>query len=71
MSRRSRSAGTGRYVTRAASRRNPSTTVVESVKPAQGGSPVKVARSVITGRFISKAVAARHPGTTVIETIRR
>lgn len=61
----SRSAISGRYISRAAAARHPRT----SITSAGGGSGKGGGRnrSAITGKFISNAAAARHPNTSVRE----
>lgn len=71
MSRRARSAVTGRFVKKATAKRHPRTTVLESTKKQQGTTTVTVARSAVDGRFVSQATAKRQPKTTVLETIKR
>lgn len=71
MGKRARSAVSGRFVTKATARRQPSTTVVESTKRHQGRTEVTVARSAKTGRFVTMATAARRPHNTLVETIKR
>jgi hypothetical protein len=61
----SRSAITGRYVSRAAAARHPRTTVTESTGGRGGGGTAY--RSAISGRYVTGATAARHPRTTVTE----
>lgn len=61
---RSRSAITGRYISKAAAVRHPRTSVTES---GRNGSSGVHHRSAITGRYISGAAAARHPKTSVAE----
>jgi hypothetical protein len=59
---RSRSTISGRFVTKAATRRSPRTTVTEKVG---GGSTGGAYRSAITGKFVSKSHGKRHPNTTM------
>lgn len=59
-----RSARTGRYVTKAAAKRHPRTTVVESGSNKSSGT---AHRSAISGRYVTKTWAQRSPGTTVTE----
>jgi hypothetical protein len=61
---RSRSAITGRFISRAAAARHPRTSVTESGRSAGSGTHH---RSAITGRYITGAAAARHPRTSVTE----
>jgi hypothetical protein len=60
----SRSAITGRYVSRATAARHPRTTVTEATGGRGGGTAY---RSAISGRYVTGATAARHPRTTVRE----
>ncbi|MDZ7931875.1 MAG: hypothetical protein U5N21_18200 [Rhodococcus sp. (in: high G+C Gram-positive bacteria)] len=60
----SRSAVTGRYVTRATAVRHPRTTVTESGSNRSSGTHH---RSAISGKYVTPATAARHPNTTVTE----
>lgn len=62
--RASRSAKTGRYVSKATAARHPRTTVTES-KSGKGGGTAH--RSAISGRYVTKGTAKRHPDTTVTE----
>lgn len=63
--RSSRSAISGRYISRAAAARHPRTNITS----AGGGSGKGGGRnrSAITGKFIGNAAAARHPNTSVRE----
>lgn len=63
---RSRSAITGRYVTRATAARRPRTTVTGSGS-GRNHSSGTAHRSAITGRYVTAATAARRPRTTVTE----
>ena len=56
--RASRSAKTGRYVSKATAARHPRTTVTE-IKSGKGGG--KAHRSAITGRYVTEGTARRHP----------
>jgi hypothetical protein len=58
----SKSASTGRFVSRATVARNPGGTVRQTV-----GSRATGYRSASTGRFVTAATAARHPGKTIKE----
>lgn len=62
---RSRSASTGRYVSKATAARSPRTTVAESTF-GRGGAGTS-SRSAITGRYVTPATATRHRSTTVTE----
>ena len=57
-----RSAGSGRFVTKATATRHPSTTVSET---RGGGSTHGANRSAVTGKFVKPGYAKRHPGTTI------
>lgn len=57
-----KSASTGRFVSRATAARHPSRTVTQTV-----GSKAQGYRSAATGRFVTAATARRHPGTTIHE----
>jgi len=57
-----KSARSGRFVTKAAMRRSPRTTVSITV-----GSKATGYRSAATGKFVSVATARRHPGTAIRE----
>jgi hypothetical protein len=62
---RSRSAISGRFISKAAAARHPRTSVTESVGSKSGNGTHH--RSAITGKYISSAAAARHPNTSVTE----
>ncbi len=57
-----RSTDTGRFVTKAAVKRSPSTTVTEK---KGGGSTRGANRSASTGKFVSPAAAKRNPKGTM------
>ena len=59
----SRSARSGRYVSKATAARQPRTTVTQAGKTSKAHG----ARSAITGRFVTPATAKRHPDTTITE----
>lgn len=61
----SRSARTGRYVSKTTAARHPRTTVTESKSSGKSGG--KAHRSAITGRYVTEGTARRHPATTVTE----
>ena len=61
---RSRSAITGRFISRAAAARHPRTSVIERGRNASSGTHH---RSAISGRYMTGAAAARHPRTSVTE----
>lgn len=65
MGKISRSAVTGRYISRAAAVRHPRKSVQETT--GSSGSKGVHHRSAITGRFVTEATARRHPSTTVTE----
>ncbi len=60
----SRSAISGRYISKAAAARHPRTSVTE--RGGNTGTGTRN-RSAITGRYVTPAAAARHPNTTVTE----
>jgi hypothetical protein len=62
MSKNYRSAGTGRFVTKATAVRQPSRTVAET---RGGGSTHGANRSAVTGKFVTPRYAAHHPKTTI------
>ena len=64
----SRSASTGRFVSRATARRSPGRTTTERVGGATGNSRA-VGRSARTGRFVTSTTARRHPGSTITQRI--
>lgn len=59
-----RSAPTGRYVTKAAAKRSPRTTVVESGSNKSSGTAY---RSAISGKYVTKGYAQCKPNNTVTE----
>jgi hypothetical protein len=64
----SRSAGSGRFVSRAAAARWPNRTTTERV--GRGTSNTRaVNRSATTGRFVKASTAARHPESTVTQRV--
>lgn len=64
----SRSASSGRFVSRATARRSPGRTTTER---AGGGTSNfrSVNRSASTGRFVKAATARRHPGSTITQRV--
>jgi hypothetical protein len=58
----SKSARTGRFISRASAARHPKTSVTQTV-----GGKAKGYRSAITGKFVKASTAARHPGKTIHE----
>lgn len=63
-----RSAGSGRFVSKAAAARWPSKTTTEQVGSGTGNSH-SVNRSASTGRFITEATARRNPGGTINQQV--
>lgn len=63
-----RSAKTGRFVTPAAARRNPSSTTTEAVGKGTSNKTT-VHRSAGSGRFVTEATARRHPDTTITQRV--
>ncbi|PQE02197.1 ABC transporter ATP-binding protein [Mycobacterium sp. EPG1] len=64
----SRSASSGRFVSKATARRNPAGTTTERV--GRGTSNGKtVTRSASTGRFVTKATGKRNPGGTISQRV--
>ena len=59
---RSRSAISGRFVTKGHAKRSPRTTVTEKIG---GKSTGGVGRSAITGRFVKPSTVRRNPRTTI------
>lgn len=59
-----RSAGTGRFVSKAAAARWPSKTITERVGSGTDNSR-SVYRSASTGQFVTEATARRNPGDTI------
>ena len=64
----SRSATTGRFVTKGYARRAPSRTTTERVGSGTRNSR-SVNRSAKTGRFVKASTAARHPSTTITQRV--
>lgn len=64
----SRSARTGRFVTKTAAVRSPRTTTTERVGSGTGNGR-SINRSASTGRFITDTVARRNPGGTITQQI--
>ena len=64
----SRSAKSGRFVTKRTATRSPRTTTTERVGR---GTSTKTAvnRSAVSGRFVKVATAQRHPGTTITQQV--
>ena len=62
---RSRSAISGRFVTKAHANRSPRTTVTEQIG---GGSTHGATRSAVSGKFVSKGYGRRNPRTTIIDS---
>lgn len=63
-----RSAGSGRFVSRAAAARWPSKTTTERVGPGTGNSR-QVNRSAATGRFVADQAVRRNPGGTIQQKV--
>lgn len=63
-----RSAGTGRFVSRAAAGRWPGKTTTERVGSGTGNSR-SVNRSASTGRFVTDATVRRNPGGTIQQQV--
>ena len=63
-----RSAGTGRFVSRAAAARWPGKTTTERVGAGTGNSR-SVNRSALTGRFVTEGTAKRNPGGTITQKV--
>jgi hypothetical protein len=57
-----RSAKSGRFVTKAQTKRSPSTTVTEK---RGGGSTHGAHRSAVSGKFVKASTAKRNPNTTI------
>lgn len=64
----SRSASSGRFVTKATAARHPGRTTTERVGTGTGNSR-QVARSASTGRFVTPATARRNPGGTINQQV--
>jgi hypothetical protein len=64
----SRSARTGRFVTKATAARSPRTTTTERVGSGTGNSR-SVNRSASTGRFVTDATVRRNPGGTITQQV--
>jgi hypothetical protein len=64
----SRSARTGRFVTKAAATRSPRTTTTERVGSGTSNSQA-VSRSASTGRFVTDGTARRNPGGTITQHV--
>jgi hypothetical protein len=63
-----RSAGSGRFVSKAAAARWPSKTTTERVGSGTGNSR-SVNRSASSGRFVTDATARRNPGGTITQKV--
>lgn len=63
-----RSAGTGRFVSKAAAARWPSKTTTERVGRGTGNSRT-VNRSASSGRFVTEGTAKRNPGGTIQQKV--
>jgi hypothetical protein len=62
MAKSYRSAGTGRFITKATAARHPSRTIAET---RGGGATGGTYRSAATGRFVTTGNGRSHPGTTI------
>jgi hypothetical protein len=63
-----RSAGSGRFVSKAAAARWPSKTTTERVGTGTGNSRA-VNRSAATGKFVTESQAKRNPGGTITQNV--
>lgn len=63
-----RSAGSGRFVSKAAAARWPSKTTTERVGSGTGNSRT-VNRSASTGRFVTESTVRRNPGGTIQQQV--
>ena len=63
-----RSAGTGRFVSKATAARWPGKTTTERVGSGTGNSRT-VNRSASTGRFVTAGTARRNPGGTITQKV--
>lgn len=63
-----RSAGSGRFVNKAAAARWPSKTTTERVGSGTGNSRT-VNRSASTGRFVTESTVRRNPGGTIQQQV--
>lgn len=63
-----RSAGSGRFVSKAAAARWPAKTTTERVGSGTGNGR-SVNRSASSGRFVTKATARRNPGGTITQQV--
>ena len=63
-----RSAGSGRFVSKAAAARWPGKTTTERVGSGTGNSR-SVNRSASSGRFVTDATARRNPGGTITQKV--
>lgn len=64
----SRSASTGRFVSKATAARWPGKTTTERVGSGTGNARA-VARSASTGRFVTDSTAKRNPGGTITQRV--
>jgi hypothetical protein len=64
----SRSASTGRFVSRSSAARWPGRTTTERVGRGTGNART-VNRSASTGRFVKAATAQRHPESTITQRV--
>jgi hypothetical protein len=63
-----RSAGSGRFISKAAAARWPGKTTTERVGRGTGNAR-SVNRSASTGRFVTEATAKRNPGGTINQQV--
>lgn len=63
-----RSAGSGRFVSKAAAARWPSKTTTERVGTGTGSSRA-VHRSAASGKFVTESQAKRNPGGTITQNV--
>ena len=64
----SRSASSGRFVSRSTARRSPGRTTTERVGAGTSNARA-VNRSASTGRFVKAATAQRHPESTITQRV--
>ena len=64
----SRSAKTGRFVSKGTARRSPRTTSTERVGRGTSNKTT-VNRSTATGKFVKASTAKRHPDTTITQKV--
>ena len=72
VNKRTRDAGTGRFVPDGEEDKRPDTTmreVIDSPASRRGKIARKVVRDATTGRFLPRRAASKRPGTTIGQTI--